>query len=136
MAESRSLAAYRLFGCFFDCSRSLHVVRAVPFEGAPQAFFKKHGWLITEILFGPANIGARIANISLSRRIMFWFDFLAGHAPQEFDYFIQRNREAGSNVVHLAGRAGSLKRQQVGLHRILHKREVSCLFAVAVNYRM
>ena len=81
------------------------------------------------------DVGLRIANVAVARRIVLRFEFLAGDFVRAArTVWFSVNAAAGPDVEDFAGNVGSLAGQKIGLHGIVDEREIAGLLAIAKNH--
>src|SRR5271168_1717990 len=100
-----------LFGfcfCFGLC-------RAIPREGAAETFFKSDLWIVAEEFPGLCDIRLRIADVAVTRRLVFRFEFLTGNFGKQLKSFVQRKTATGPHVEGFAGNVGSFASEEICL---------------------
>src|ERR1700740_2343212 len=100
LARNRSQPPARLSLLRFG---RLGTLAAVPVERPRQAFFKSHLRLVAQEFLGLRDVRFGVADVSLSRRLVFGCERLSRNSLQFFEDFIEGNASPTANVENFAG---------------------------------
>src|SRR5260370_30192376 len=110
--------------------RGFRLRRAVPFESTRQPFLETNLRLISQIFPRLRNVGLRIADVSIARRIVLRIELLACNFFELAKNFIQGDASTYPYIENFSGNICCFARQSICLHGILDVGEVPRLLAV------
>src|SRR5690242_19799521 len=106
---------------------------AVPLECFLQTFLKFHPGFVTKMLSGSPQVGERMFYVPRALRFIGELSLKAGKLFEDLKRLVQVETLSGRYIKHLAGDLLSRRfaGQQVGVHGIVHVREIAALCSVA-----
>src|ERR1700731_3496572 len=107
--------------CLFPSHQSLlglcgspRLGRAIPLEGARQAFPKAHLGVVIKTFPRLRNVRLGVADVSISWRLIFRREPLAGNFSEFAKDFIEGDALAHADVENSSGSVGRFTRKQIG----------------------